>query len=95
MRLDEKERLSCAKEVERYSSLPLMRTGRKSGLGSHEITVCIVLLCLNTTRLSLHRFSITVRSSERREAEVFLWTGISLEASLCGLNQTKNLGRLY
>ena len=45
------------------------------------MTACVFLLWLNETRLSLPHFSITVRSYERREAEVVLWSWISVEAS--------------
>ena len=79
-RLDDRERPSCAKEVEVSSSSPFIRTGGKFWLCLHEMTSCFVLLWLNKTRLSLPHFSITVRLLERREAEVFLWSWISVKA---------------
>ena len=75
MRLDERERPSCVKEFEVSNKSPFMRTGGQSWLRLREMTVCVVLLWLNETRLSLSHFSITVRSLERREAETFLWSG--------------------
>ena len=54
-----------------------------------EMTACFVFLWLNETRLSLPHFSITVRSLERREAEVFLWSWISVEAWSFALNENK------
>ena len=90
MRLDEGERPSCVKEVEASSSLPFMRTGGSLGC-LREITVCVILLCLNETRPYRRHFSIIVRSLERREAEMFLWR--SQEALSCELNEMQNLGR--
>ena len=80
MRLDDKERPSCVKEVEVSSSWPFMRTGEKLWLCLPAMTACFVLLWLNEARLSLPHFSITVRSLERSEAEMFLWSLISVEA---------------
>ena len=71
MRLDDRERPNCVKEVEVFSSSPFIRTGGKFWLCLLEMTVCFVLLWLNETRFSFPHFSITVRSLERREAEVF------------------------
>ena len=71
MRLDERERRSCVKEAEVSSSSQFMRTGGKLWLRLREMTACFVLLWLNETRLSLPHFSITVRSLERREAEIY------------------------
>ena len=53
VRLDERERPSCMKEVEGSSSAPFMRTDGKSGLYLREMTACVVLLWLNEARLSL------------------------------------------
>ena len=64
-----------------------MRTGGKFWLRLREMTACFALLWFNVTRLSLPHFSITVRSLERSEAEMFLWSGISLEAWSFGLNE--------
>ena len=72
MRLDNRERPSCVKEVEVSNSSPFIRTGGKFWLCLREVTACFVLLWLNETKLSLPHYSITVRSLERREAEVFL-----------------------
>ena len=47
----------------------------KLGKGMNARTVW-----LNETRLSLPHFSTTVRSLERREAEMFLWSWILVEA---------------
>ena len=94
MRLDDREGISCMKEVEVSSTSPFMRTGGKSCLCLREMTVCVVLLCLNQTRLSLPHFSITVGSLERREAEMFLWSGISQEAWSYWLNEKVELRKL-
>ena len=94
MRLDERERPSCVKEVEVSSSSPFTRTGGKFWLRLREMTACFVLLWLNETRLSLPYFSITVRSLERREAEVFLWSWILVEAWSFGLNENKELRKV-
>ena len=67
MRLDDRERLSCGKEVEVSSPSPFIRTGGKFWLCLREMTACLLFLWLNKTRLSLPHFSITVRSLERRE----------------------------
>ena len=87
MRLDERERPSCVKEAEVSSSSPFMRTGGKFWLCLCEMTACLDLLWLNETRLSLPHFSITVRSLERSEAEMFLWSWISVEGWSFGLNE--------
>ena len=89
MRLDERERPSCVTEAEVSSSSPFIRTGGKFWLCLREMTACFVLLWLNENRLSLPHFSITVRSLERREAEVFLWSWISVEAWSFGLNENE------
>ena len=94
MRLDDRERPSGAKEVEVSSSSPFIRTGGKFWLSLVEITACFVLLWLNKTRLSLPHFSITVRSLERSEAEMFLWSGISLETWSFGLNENEELRKV-
>ena len=86
MGLYDREKPSCVQEVEVSSSSPFIRTGGKFWLCLREIAACFVLLWLNETRLSLPHFSITVRSLEGREAEVFLWNGISVEAWLFGFN---------
>ena len=74
MRLEERERPSCVKEVDVSSSSPFMRTCGKFSSCLREMRPCFVLLWLNEIRLSLPRFSITVRSLERSEAEMFLWS---------------------
>ena len=79
MRLDERERPSCVKEVGLSATPPFIRTGGKSWLCLRDMTVCVILLWLNETRLSLPHFSKTVRSLERREADLFLLSGISQE----------------
>ena len=94
MRLDERDRPSCVKEAEVSSSSPFIRTGGKLWLYLREMTACFVLLWLNETRLSLLHFSITVRSLERREAEVFLWSWISVEAWSFGLNENEELWKV-
>ena len=94
MRLDDRERPSYVKEVEVSSSSPLIRTGGKFRLSLREMTACFVLLWLNETRLSLPQFSITVRSLDRREAEVFLWHLILLEAWSFGLNKNEELRKV-
>ena len=91
MRLDERERPSCVKEAEVSSSSPFMRTDGKFWLRLREMTACFVLLWLNETMLSLPHFSITVRSLERGEAEVFLWSWISVEGWSSGLNENEEL----
>ena len=68
-----------------------MRTGEKYWLLLRELTACFVLLWLNATRLSLPHFSKTVRSLERREVEMFLWSGMSLKAWLFGLDENEEL----
>ena len=78
MRLDERERPRYVKEVEVSSSSLFMRTGGKFWLCLREMTACFILHWLNKTRLSLPHFSRTVRSLERREAEKFLWSWISV-----------------
>ena len=94
VRLDERERPSCVKEAEVSSSSPFMRTGGKSSLRLREMTACFVLLWWNEARLSLPHFSITARSLERREAEVFLWSWISVEAWSFGLNENEDLRKV-
>ena len=94
MRLDERERPSCAKEAEVSSSSPCMRTGGKCLLRLREMTACFVLLCLNETRLSLSHFSITVRSLERSEADMLLWSWISVEAWSFVLNENEELRKV-
>ena len=76
------------------SSSPFIKTGGKFWFCLREMTVCFVLLWLNETRLSLPHFSITVRSLERREAEVFLWSWISVEAWSFGLNENEELRKV-
>ena len=58
------------------------------------MTACFVFLWLNETRLSLPHISVTVRSWERREAEVFLWSWISVEAWSFGLNENEELRKV-
>ena len=94
MRLDDRERPRCVKEGELSSSLPIIRTGGMFWLCLLEMTVCLFLLWLNTTRLSLPNFSITVRSLERREAEMFLWSWISVETWSFGLNENEQLRKV-
>ena len=94
MRLDERERPSCVKEAKVSSSSPFMRTDGKFWLRLREMTACFVLLWLNETRLSLPHFSITVRSLERSEAEMFLWSWISVEAWSLGLNENEELRKV-
>ena len=94
MRLDERERPSCVKEAEVSSSSPFKRTGGKFWSHLREMTACSVLLWLNETRLSLPHFSITVRSLERSEAEIFLWSWISVEAWSFGLNEKEELRKV-
>ena len=72
MRLDERERPSCVTEAEVSSLSPFIRTGGKFWLRLREMTACFVLFWFKETSLPLPYFSITVRSLERREAEVFL-----------------------
>ena len=94
MRLDERERPSCLKEVEASISSPFKRTGGKFWFRLREITACFVLLWLNETRLSLPHFSTIFRSLERREAERFQWSWISVEAWSFGLNENEELKKL-
>ena len=94
VRLDDRERLSCVEKVEVSSSSPFTRTGGKFWLRLREMTACAVLLWLNEIRLSLPKFSTTVKSLERREAEIFLWTGISQAAWSCGLNENGELRKV-
>ena len=94
MRLDDRERPSCVKEVEVSSSSPFIRTGEKFWLCLREMTACFVWLWLNETKLSLPHVSITVRSLERREAEMFLWSWISVEGWSFGLNEGKELRKV-
>ena len=94
MRLDERERPSCVKEAEVSSSPPFMKTAGKFRLRLRELTACFVLLWLNETRLSLPHFSITVRSLERSEAEMFLWSWISVEGWSFGLNENEELRKV-
>ena len=58
------------------------------------MTACFVLLWLKETRLSLPHLSITVRSLERSEAEMFLWSWISVEAWSFGLNENEELRKV-
>ena len=94
MRLDERARPSRVKEADVSSSSPFKRTGGKFLLRLREMTSSFVLLWLNETRLSLPHFSITVRSLERREAEMFLWSWISVEAWSFGLNENEELTKV-
>ena len=71
-----------------------MKTGGKFGLCFREMTACFVLLWLNETRLSLPHFSITVRSLERSEAEMFLWSWISVEVWSFGLNENEEVRKV-
>ena len=89
MRLDERERPSCVKLVEATSSSPFIRTGGNFWLCLREMTACSVLPWWNETRLSLSHFPIIDKSLERREAEVFLWSWISVEAWSFGLNENE------
>ena len=89
MKLDDRERPNCVKEVEVSSSLPFVRTGGEFWLCLREMTACFVLLWSNEAKLYLPHFSITVRSLERSEAEVFLWSWISMEACSFGLNENE------
>ena len=66
MRLDDRERPSCVKEVEVSSSLPFIRTGGKFWLCLLEMTVCFALLWLNETKLSLPHVFIGDRWREAR-----------------------------
>ena len=95
MRLDDRASRSCVKVVEVTSSSPLIRTGGKFWLSFREMTVCFFLLWLNETRLSLPHFSITVKSLERREAEMFLWSWISVEAWSFRPNENEELRRYH
>ena len=56
------------------------------------MTAC--LLWLNETRLSLPHFSILAKLMERREAEMFLWSRISLGAWSLGLNENEELRKV-
>ena len=94
MRLDERERPICVKEAEVSSSSPFMRTGGQFWLCLREMTACFVLHCLNETRLYLPHFSITVKSLERRETVMFLWSGTSLEAWSLGMNENEELRKV-
>ena len=94
VRLDERERPSRVKEADVSSSSLFKRTGGKFLLRLREMTSSFVLLWLNETRLSLPHFSITVRSLERREAEMFLWSWISVEAWSFGLNKNEELTKV-
>ena len=94
MRLDERERPSGVKEAEVSSLSPFMKIAGKFLLRLREMTACFVLLWLNETRLSLPHFSITVRSWERSEAEMFLWSLISVEAWSFGLNENEELRKV-
>ena len=58
------------------------------------MTAYFVLLWLNESRLSLPHFSIIVKSLERSEAEMFLWSGISMEAWSFGLNENEELRKV-
>ena len=94
MRLDERERPNCVTEAEVSSSSPFIRTGGTFWLFLREMTACFVLLWLNKTRLSLPHFSTTVRSLERREAQVFVKSWISVEAWSFGLNENEELTKV-
>ena len=94
LRLDERETPSCVKEAEVSSSSPFMRTGEMFWLRMREMTACFVLLWLNKTRLSLPHFSATVRSLERSEAEMFLWSWISVEACSFWLKENEELSKV-
>ena len=94
MRLDERERASCVKEAEVSGSLPFMRICGKFWLRLCEMTTCFVLLWLKKFRLSLPHFSITVKSLDRREAEIFLWSGISVQAWPFGSNEKEELRKV-
>lgn len=91
VRLDETERPSCDEEVQVPSALPFIGTGRKSEFHLRETTICVALLWLSESRLSFPHFSIIVKLLERKEAEVFLWSGISLETWSFGLNEKDEL----
>ena len=93
VRLNERERPNYVREAEVSSSSPFMKTGGKFWLRLREMTACFVLLWLNETSMSLPHFSITVRSLERSEAEMFLWSWISVEAWSFGLNENEELRR--
>ena len=58
------------------------------------MTACFILLWLKETRLHLPHFSIMVKSLERRESEMFLWSRISLEAWSFGLNENEELRKV-
>ena len=64
-----------------------MKTEGISAPRLYENATCFVLLWVNEIRLSLPHFSITVKSLERREVEMILWGGTSLEAWSCELNK--------
>ena len=86
---------NCMKEAEVSSSSPFMRTGGKFWSHSRQMAACFALLWLNETRLSLHHFcQISVRSLERSEAEMLLWSGISVEAWSFGLNENEELRKV-
>ena len=89
-----KRKPSCVKEVEMSDSSPFMRTDGNFWFCLREMTACFGLLWLNETRLSLPHFSITVRSLERREAGMLLWSRISLEAWLLALNENEELRKV-
>ena len=60
MRLDKRERPSCAKEAEVSSSSPFMRTGGKFWLCLREMTACVscaLAFVWHETSLSLPLFS--------------------------------------
>ena len=58
------------------------------------MTVCFALLWLNETRISLPPFSITITALERSEAEMFLWSWISVEVKSFRLNENEELRKV-
>ena len=55
---------------------------------------CHALVERNYSKLSLLRFSVTVRLVRRREAEMLLWSGISQEAWWSRLNEKEELRKV-
>ena len=58
------------------------------------MTGWLVFLWLTKTRLSFPHFSIIDRSLERRETEMYLWSGTSLEAWSFGLNENEEFRKV-
>ena len=83
VRFDVTETPSSVREVEASGPLPFMRPGGKSGLYLCEIKTCDCTLWLNRAMLSLPYFSVIFKSLARREAEMFLWNGISQHVWSC------------